>query len=506
MSVPRFIDSLIIAIEKNFLFNFDKKNYIEKQKALILFWVLVCGLFLFSTAFFIQLIFQHSESMIFIYVDLFIIASIIISITLLFLGRYRCSVTFLLLMVLTAWSFGSIYKFEQYINTGLNSFLYLIFAIIVMEALLGNKRILSVVTLYFISINLYFLIKSRSLSNYMIRDEIFKNTLDISISILLLYVLTFIYSIVTEKAIQKAQIEIDHNSELNITLEDKVLQRTEEIEAAYVELEAMNHNLVQVNRDLEKAQRMMSHDLRMAQNVQSRFFMSEVPQTDGWDIAFKFKPLTGVSGDIYDFYISNNKLGGISLCDVSGHGVSSGLLTLLAKSVIFRYFTDHFKEDLNKIIDMANKELISEIDKLRNYLTGVFLKITDDGNIQYVNAAHPDIIKYESQTGKCYPVGFEDAAHKGFFLGMSGSENSGYGLMNFPMKEGDCVLVFSDCLIETRDSKGILYGYERVMNSLKNCSKEMSSEEYLETVLHDFYYETGGNLNDDLTVILLKKV
>lgn len=504
MSVPKVFDSVSDFIKSNFLFNYEKKRYVVQQKAQVLFWIEFTGIFIFTAAFFSQMISRHADYNVFIYIDIFVIFSIILSITLLFLGYYRVSVSFLLLMTMAAWSFGAIYKYDQYIQTGLNSFLYLIFAIIVMEALLGNKKILTVVTVYFISVNLFFFYQSLHHSNYLVRDEIFKNTLDIIVSILLLYFLTFVYSIVTEKALDKAQTEIDHNKELNSTLEEKVLQRTEEIEAAYVELEAMNHNLVEVNRDLEKAQRVMNHDLRMAQNVQSRFFMTDVPKTDGWDIAFRFKPLSGVSGDIYDFYIDNNKLLGLALCDVSGHGVSSGLLTLMAKSVIFRYFTDNKELPLNEIINLANKELVTEIDKLRNYLTGVFLKF--NGNtVQYVNAAHPDIIKYSPSKKECKPVGFEDAAHKGFFLGMQAVDDMGYGLMKFTVDSGDSILIFSDCIIESRDDNNILYGYKRIMDSFLNCSSDMTADEQLESILHDFYYETGGRLNDDLTVLLIKK-
>ena len=63
------------------------------------------------------------------------------------------------------------------------------------------------------------------------------------------------------------------------------------------------------------------------------------PKNDAWDIAFEFIPMSGVSGDLYDFYVSEGEITGLTLCDVSGHGIASGLVTMIARSVFFRNFS-----------------------------------------------------------------------------------------------------------------------------------------------------------------------
>jgi serine phosphatase RsbU (regulator of sigma subunit) len=55
------------------------------------------------------------------------------------------------------------------------------------------------------------------------------------------------------------------------------------------------------------------------------------PVVSGWDIAFTSRPKSGVSGDFYDFYTNGDKLEGLSLFDVSGHGVAPALITILSK-------------------------------------------------------------------------------------------------------------------------------------------------------------------------------
>lgn len=490
-------------VSKNILFNYENSDYVTRQKAHILFWVSIAGILIFGVSLVIQITSKFTNNEMIYLVNLGFIASILISITLLFLGRYRIAALFLLFFVIISWGFGFYMKIDDYLVTGHNSYLFLIFPIIVLESLLGNKIVLSILAVFFVIVNLVILKISLAESNLFAQGEIFRNTLDIVISISFIFALTYLYSLITERALIFANEELELNRDLNKHLEDKVNTRTEEIEAAYVELEAMNHNLINVNEDLEKAHRIIRNDLKMAQNVQSRFFKSEPPKNKNYDAAFHYQPLSGVSGDIYDFYVFKDVLEGVTLCDVSGHGVSSGLLTVLAKSILFRSFSDKRKKPLNEIITSANEILINELEKTRNYLTGVFLKLNDK-KVEYVNAAHPDIIKRNSKEKKCEVIKKYNNSNKGFFLGMKGF-GAPYTKLIFEMQKNDSLLLFSDALIETMDADRQQFGQDRLIKSFENCSDDMSSEEILKSILHDFYYDTNGKLRDDLTIVVLKK-
>lgn len=67
------------------------------------------------------------------------------------------------------------------------------------------------------------------------------------------------------------------------------------------------HWKFQKNRLLEQQHKMMSRDLKMAEHVQKKFYPSKIPELDKWEIAFEFRPLTSVSGDVYDFYYTGKK-------------------------------------------------------------------------------------------------------------------------------------------------------------------------------------------------------
>ena len=149
-------------------------------------------------------------------------------------------------------------------------------------------------------------------------------------------------------------------------------------------------DLSRTNTELKLAQNEAKRDMRMAINVQTSFLPAAPPQSDEWEIAYLFKPMVGVSGDFYDFYIMNDKLAGLGIFDVSGHGIASALVTMIAKSVIYSCFVDGYKDDLSDVINNANDRLQSEIGNVGNFITGIILRFNDN-MVEYVNAGHNDI-------------------------------------------------------------------------------------------------------------------
>ncbi len=285
----------------------------------------------------------------------------------------------------------------------------------------------------------------------------------------------------------------------------KELTRTnQELEAAMSIMEAMNEDLVTTNRELKEAQRIAFLDMQMAINVQSSFFPKIPPRTRDWDIAYVFIPMAGVSGDMYDFYIRDGKLDGISLFDVSGHGIASGLITMIAKSIVFRVFYENYDLKLNRIIEKVNDEITKEIGNVDNYLTGCILRFKEDV-IEYVNAGHTDPVYMGHRTGHTKLVYVKEKTAKGMFLGIEDMKDS-FTVINFFMEQGDYLLLYSDGLLEAKSPGDEEYGIERVMNSIKEA-RGRPAKTVLEKVIQDMYrHAETDRLQDDLTAILLRRL
>ena len=313
----------------------------------------------------------------------------------------------------------------------------------------------------------------------------------------------------------KVTVLTDDLQEINLNLENKVTDRTKqlsdakvEIEAAMEEMEAINERLTSSNRDLEESQTVYRRDMNMAAHLQSTMLPRRMPESPAYDVAVMYLPKSLVSGDFYDFYFDGESLFGAGIFDVSGHGIAPGLLTLMAKSIVSSAFIEMKDEPLGSVIETINGRLLTEFKDIDNYLTGVLLRFRED-RIEYINCAHPDIICKKvgmNRTGKVLDKSGKRVCAP--FLGIDthmSKDVYSYQEITFRMKKGDCVLMFTDSLIESHGQNKTEYGENGIITSLQEAPAG-SAQDVLNRVVGDFFTFIGNReLNDDLTVILIMK-
>ncbi|MGL4368890.1 MAG: PP2C family protein-serine/threonine phosphatase, partial [Spirochaetota bacterium] len=273
--------------------------------------------------------------------------------------------------------------------------------------------------------------------------------------------------------------------------------------AAMEEMAAINENLTASNSELEHARRIADRDMKMAVNLQQSLY-PRIPDTKEWDIAVLFKPMSGVSGDLYDFFMDEKgALSGIGIFDVSGHGIASGLITMLAKTIIGRHFFRHNGRKLSHNMADINDSLITQIGGVDNYLTGLVLKFDGD-TVEYVNAGHTDLLFRRCGRGKVSIVNGKNRDIRGGFLGIDQMRDP-FASLTFRIQQGDMLLLFTDCLNESKNADGEEYGVDRISGSISSIP-EGTAANALDHVMKCFYAFTGTDkLSDDLTVIALRR-
>lgn len=296
-------------------------------------------------------------------------------------------------------------------------------------------------------------------------------------------VLTLLFMLAGRFADSRTEVEI-----LNESLEQKVQDRTKELSES--------------NERLEFADRMAKKDMQLAVYVQKSFYPKRAPDVDGWDIAYAFKPSAGVSGDLYDFYTEGRTLKGISLFDVSGHGIASGLVTMLAKTIISQQFESGQNEKLSEVMTQVSEHVAAAKGEIENYLTGIILRVKGD-YVTYVNGAHPSML-YHGASGSVHVVAAPGKQPQGPVVGIAGL-GSDYESLSFRMKKGDALVLFTDCLTESKNESGEMFGEENIMEALKKATGKSAGEKImaLQAALKEFTGEKP--LSDDLTIIVLQK-
>jgi sigma-B regulation protein RsbU (phosphoserine phosphatase) len=291
--------------------------------------------------------------------------------------------------------------------------------------------------------------------------------------------------------------------ELNRTLEMKVNERTSELKEANDKLGTFNVSLSEINRKLEHTQRIARMDMDMAVNIQRSLLPEHPPVLNGWDFAFEFRPMSGVSGDFYQFFTKENKLIGAGIFDVSGHGIASGLITMIANSVINRIFSESLDVPLSRVLVRINEEIIREIGNVDNYITGILLRFDGD-TVEYVNAGHTELLVKRDSVGVRI-IKNKNNDFKGAFLGIEGM-NSDYRSLFFNVRPDDALILYTDCVLEASNPQRKSFGFERLVSSLESCGGGMSASDVVRTVMRGIEdFTEGMPLNDDCTLIVIKR-
>lgn len=287
------------------------------------------------------------------------------------------------------------------------------------------------------------------------------------------------------------------NEYLNENLEKLVDERT-------TELTYTNKLLEKTNDNLEYEKRRSEREIELASFVQQTFFKHDLPEFKNWDIAYYSKPMSGVSGDLYDFYVKNNILNGLGIFDVSGHGISSGLVTMLVKNIIQQEFYLGEKEPLSDVMSFINDRVIEEKGNIENYLTGILVRLTQENNLELVNAGHPQPIIY-SATKKNINFYNNEEQNRYGVIGIADFPIN-FNVVHLSLEKGDEILLYTDGVTEATNNNNEAYGNERLLKSFEsNLSKENLNEQ-IQGILSDFnsFRETNP-IEDDITFIILRK-
>jgi serine phosphatase RsbU (regulator of sigma subunit) len=255
------------------------------------------------------------------------------------------------------------------------------------------------------------------------------------------------------------------------------------------------------NRSEHEYKENIENEIRLAQVVQQSFFKHNETIYDDWAISYYNKPMAGVSGDFLDIYSNGNMLDGIGIFDVSGHGIASGLVTMLVKNIIFQEFYNGREDKLKAIIDRINIRYIKEKGNIENYLTGILSRM--DGNkIEFINAGHSMPIYYNAK---------EDSAN------YVEDDNTAFGAIGLPdiptnfvshtveMQRGDELIFFTDGATEATNAEGEDFGKDRLLKSIfRNADRPLTTQ--VNCIVSDILTFIGSEpQKDDITIIILKK-
>lgn len=207
----------------------------------------------------------------------------------------------------------------------------------------------------------------------------------------------------------------------------------------------------------------------------------------------RLEPAYEIAGDAFDYVINDQHLHA-AVFDGMGHGVESTLMTTLAVGA-YRH-ARRGGEALDQMHEMVD-DVVAAQYRGQAFVTGAFARIhLETGVLEWTNAGHPAPLLLRG-----HHVVKELSCAPSLPLGLGGGCRD---LAVEALEPGDCVLVFTDGVVEGRSHDGQEFGVERLIDAWERYdASDLPADEVLRRLVEEVTTYSAGKLRDDASLMLL---
>ncbi|PJE01544.1 MAG: hypothetical protein CK427_10360 [Leptospira sp.] len=259
--------------------------------------------------------------------------------------------------------------------------------------------------------------------------------------------------------------------------------------------------ILKLQRELEQKNENFRLDLESAAELQFSILPSTTKSIAGLDFKFRFIPSFYIAGDVFNFIEYNPNEIIFYTLDVSGHGARAAMLSFTLYNLLNPFIENSILIHDNKLASPEKlfERLQTRFEKLildqTQYFTLAFgIYSIDKQELRFGIAGHPALLFYskENQT-----------------LEFKGGESSPIGLVSSPLfyfenlkiDSGDRLYLYSDGVVECKNSEGKQYTRENLKKELAYHTKQPIEYgiDCLTSKLNEF--KGKDTFEDDITMV-----
>ena len=232
-------------------------------------------------------------------------------------------------------------------------------------------------------------------------------------------------------------------------------------------------------------------EIDLARKMHTILVPEIVYKNEEFDISGISKPVGEVGGDMADMFKLKDGKMVLTVADVSGHGVSAGLLMGMFKSALRSNLTHG--DSLSECYSNLNSMIFDLKDK-KMFLTASSISI-HPGKMEFIVAGHLPLLIYRKGTKK-----IEELTIRQIPVGMKKDFKFLEG--EFSLESGDFVVMVTDGVPETFSKSKELFSMERLKRIIEENAVEESGK-LNQNILMEV--EKFGIPDDDLTILTIKR-
>ncbi len=225
----------------------------------------------------------------------------------------------------------------------------------------------------------------------------------------------------------------------------------------------------------------------------------ELERIKNLDIVGFMKPADEVGGDYYDVLQHDGHIK-IGIGDVTGHGLESGILMIMAQTVIRTLLTSG-EADSTRFLDILNRTIYDNVQRMQADKSLTLALLDYHAGICKLTGQHEEMIVVR-RGGK---VELVDTIDLGFPIGLEENIADFVDETVVSLQSGDGVVLFTDGITEAEDTEENFYGMERLCSVISH-HWEKSAEDIKKAVIEDVQRFIGKQkVYDDMTLVVLKQ-
>ena len=252
----------------------------------------------------------------------------------------------------------------------------------------------------------------------------------------------------------------------------------------------------------------LDRDLIQARNIQQSLLPAPETQLENARISVTLRPSGHVGGDLVGVFDAGQGQAGFYSIDVSGHGVTSAMMT----ARISGYLSSHFPEQNialtatadgfhcrppHEVAACLNRRLLIDVGVAEYFTMNYAAVDLATGHVRFVQAGHPQPILIPAD-GPARYIGQD-----GFPIGLL--PDAEFETQEVTLSEGDCLLFYSDGFTEAALSDGSQLDEERFL-AIVEAARGQAAQGFLDRIWQAFATAVTDTdqLEDDVSAILFE--
>lgn len=241
-------------------------------------------------------------------------------------------------------------------------------------------------------------------------------------------------------------------------------------------------------------QERLQSEIDIAAAIQRNLLPRSGPENRGVSFSAHFEPTASIGGDYYDVFNIDEQRLAVAIGDVSGHGLSTGLVMAMVKAALTTLVEEG--TDVTSLFIRLNDLVLRSTEKRAFMTLGFTTFDLEKKLIRHTNAGHlfPYILRRGSK-----PLPIEAPSLP---LGVRALKSP--KTVEADLEDGDTIVYFSDGIVEAVDGNGDPFGFDRLEKLLTTVIGR-SAADVQAALLDAVRVYTGGRVSDDdRTVMVLR--